>query len=361
LRITFVTPFISHKGGIRVVATYARKLTERGHEVFVVSTPQRRPTLLPRLKRRLRGAAPFPSRAQARTRLLDFLGARQIEVDRVRPITDDDLPDADVVVATWWETAEWVAGLSPRKGRKYYLIQDYEMFRPDTAHRVAATYRAPLRKIAVSGWIRDTIAREHGVRDIALLLNAVDTGHFNAPMRSKSGFLRAGFLYTPVTRKNVALAIAALSRARKALPGLEAVAFGSALPVPTLPLPDWIMFYETPCQDEIPQIYAACDLWLFTSKHEGFGLPLLEAMACRTPVLATRAGAAPDLVDGRNGLLLESDPDVFAETMAHFARMPDAQWQTWSEAAWATAQAQSWDSQTDALERLLRAPAEGAA
>ena len=87
------------------------------------------------------------------------------------------------------------------------------------------------------------------------------------------------------------------------------------------PLPRGAQYRQRPPQAQIAAIYAACDLWLFTSRNEGFGLPLLEAMACRTPVLATRAGAAPDLIDGCNGVLLDSDPAAFAAEIARFHGM----------------------------------------
>jgi glycosyltransferase involved in cell wall biosynthesis len=49
-------------------------------------------------------------------------------------------------------------------------------------------------------------------------------------------------------------------------------------------------------------VYADCDVWLFASFSEGFGLPIIEAMACRCPVVATRAGCAPDVIkEGVNG------------------------------------------------------------
>ncbi|MEM9524001.1 MAG: glycosyltransferase family 4 protein [Pseudomonadota bacterium] len=361
MRITFVTPFFSHKGGIRVVASYARHLAARGHQVTVVSTPQARPGPVGQMKARLLGRKLPPPPEIARSRLLDDTPVRRIEIEARRPVTDSDVPDGDVVIATWWETAEWVAALSPSKGRKAYLIQDYEMFRPEDRARVAATYATPLQKIAVSGWIADQIATHHGIDDVSVLANAVDTGHFTAPKRAKTEPLTVGFLYTPVPRKNIALASAALELARTAIPGLKAEIFGARSPDQDCPVPDWARFHLSPPEAAIPGIYAACDLWLFTSHHEGFGLPLLEAMACRTPVLATAAGAAPDLIDGRNGRILAPEAEAFAAAMADFAAMPDRDWQTWSEAALQTGQRLGWETQTDALETLLSAASHNAA
>ena len=55
---------------------------------------------------------------------------------------------------------------------------------------------------------------------------------------------------------------------------------------------------------ELPGIYANADLFLMPSHYEGFGLPVLEAMACGTPVIASNQGSLPDVVGGA-GLLVE--------------------------------------------------------
>lgn len=349
MKITFILPFASLAGGTRVVADYAAELTARGHLVTVVSQPHQRKKagLLARW-----GWGGKPGRTP--TPLLSFLGSRHVILDRPRPVTDADLPDADAVIATWWETAEWVAGLSPSKGRKFQLLQDYEIFPYLPVERVAASLRLPLRKLAVSGYIRDMVHRNHGIDDIAVLPNSVDLTLFNAAPRRKNSPLRVGFLYNPSPRKNLGLALNALGAARADLPKLEVLSFGGP-PSPNHPIPEWVRYHQTPLQTELAQLYAACDVWLFTSDHEGFGLPILEAMACHTPVLATRAGAAPDLIDGRNGLLLDNDPQTFAAAIARFYAMPDADWQKFSAAAGQTARDHQIGPATDRLISCLAA------
>lgn len=53
-----------------------------------------------------------------------------------------------------------------------------------------------------------------------------------------------------------------------------------------------------------PALYATASLFVFPSLYEGFGLPPLEAMACGTPVLSSRAASLPELV-GDGGLLFD--------------------------------------------------------
>ncbi|MDE4976099.1 glycosyltransferase, partial [Francisella tularensis subsp. holarctica] len=59
--------------------------------------------------------------------------------------------------------------------------------------------------------------------------------------------------------------------------------------------------------NEIPSWYRALDIFVCASHKEGFGLPDLEAMASKCAVIATNAGAWPDIiVDDENGYLVEA-------------------------------------------------------
>lgn len=352
MKITFVLPYASLAGGIRVVATYAKKLTERGHEITVVSQPRKKKSPFRQLVRSLRGKNPS-NRVRALTPLLNFLGDQHIVLNYPRPVTAQDVPDADIIIATWWETAEWVAELPLSKGRKFHLLQDYEMFDYLPLDRVAATFKLPLQKIAVSSYIRSMVVGNHGIDNIEVIPNAVDGNHFNASPRHKNSSLTVGFLHSTSPRKQTSLAIEIITLTKKKIPSIKAIVFGAEPIENPLSLPDYVDFQHQPTEEDIPKIYASCDLWLFTSAHEGFGLPLLEAMACRTPVLATRAGAAPDLVNGKNGVLLRSDATAFVDQILRFDAMSNLEWQKHSDAAYLTGHSYSWDDATDHLLTLL--------
>lgn len=64
--------------------------------------------------------------------------------------------------------------------------------------------------------------------------------------------------------------------------------------------------------------YSACDVVMLCSYGEGFGLPLIEAQACGTPVIATRASAMTELVG--SGWLVSSDPIWNAYLHAYWRR-----------------------------------------
>ena len=60
-------------------------------------------------------------------------------------------------------------------------------------------------------------------------------------------------------------------------------------------------------ESQLPALYGGAEALLLPSRHEGFGLPALEAMATGTPVLAANAGSLPEVTGGAAELL---DPDA---------------------------------------------------
>jgi glycosyltransferase involved in cell wall biosynthesis len=61
---------------------------------------------------------------------------------------------------------------------------------------------------------------------------------------------------------------------------------------------DRIQFSGFVSDDDLLQLYNACDLFVFPSFYEGFGLPALEAMACGRAVACSHTSALPEVVDG---------------------------------------------------------------
>lgn len=72
--------------------------------------------------------------------------------------------------------------------------------------------------------------------------------------------------------------------------------------------------------EELATLYRGALAFMFPSLYEGFGLPPLEAMACGTPVLASKAAAIPEVL-GDAGLLV--DPCSVEEIAAHIRVMAE--------------------------------------
>jgi glycosyltransferase involved in cell wall biosynthesis len=71
-----------------------------------------------------------------------------------------------------------------------------------------------------------------------------------------------------------------------------------------LGLEDRVIFTGYVPDEDLPAIYSAADLFVFPSLYEGFGLPVLEAMACGTPVVCSNTSCLPE-VAGDAALLVD--------------------------------------------------------
>jgi glycosyltransferase involved in cell wall biosynthesis len=356
LTITFVCPPDNPSGGMRVIAIYAAQLARRGHKVMAALPRPATPSFRSRIRRFARRSSdPLAS-------TLSFFKDVPFVVhwlDHAGPITDRDLPNADVVIATWWETAEWVWKLSASKGAKLHFMQDYEVWGPpENTVRVDAVGALPIPKIVIARWVWELIEQRWGQTPIALVPNSVETNKFFASPRGKQPFPTVGLTYSSLPNKGSDISLAAIELAQRDLPQLRVIAFGATPPTAETKLPNNTEFHVQVPDEMLRDLYASCDAWLFGTRKEGFGLPILEAMACRTPVIGTPAGAARELIGQGGGILVANeDTTAMAQAIVRLATMTDVQWREVSNAAYRTATNYSWDDATGRFEEAVRSVA----
>jgi glycosyltransferase involved in cell wall biosynthesis len=189
---------------------------------------------------------------------------------------------------------------------------------------------------------------------VSCVQNSVDLDAFSRPRRSKQEIPTVGFIYSEPRFKGTDLVLRAIDNARLTIPNLRVLGFGTSSPTHSMPLPKGCDYVKCPPQAEIPNIYAACDAWLVLSRFEGFGLPLLEAMACRTPVIASPAGAAREVLAGGGGILVPTEDYLHAaDAIVHFANLRDDEWKIISEAAFSTVIQYTWNDAAVLFEAAL--------
>lgn len=363
MRITFLAPNDLLTGGNRVMVNYASLLQARGHEVTVVSNPDA-PTTLREHLRALRHGSWRALQREKRVRRepghIALSGLPHHVLERYRPIGAPDVPDADVIVATWWETAAWMHALPAAKGRKVHLIQGYEIWwgGEEAKARVHATLRQHNLKIAISAGLKREIEGALGNLGIHVINNAVDGELFDALPRVRGEPPTVGFVYANDLIKGPDRCVKVIDRLRRKIPTLRVLAFGAQQPSADLPLPPGTEFHFRPAQEKIPELYARCDAWLFATRVDSFGLPILEAMACRTPVVGVPVGAAPDLLAEGAGLIVaapdeESLCSALADRLHALLSGPTKSWEAMSELAYSRAHAYSWQDAVGRFETLI--------
>ena len=356
LRICWVLPGTGLSGGVKSTRLLAEAMVARGHDVTIAyptgGPPWPSPLRVHSFARRAvqalrtRGGEKGPHHLESSTaRLIPVAG---------RDVMPDDVPDANVVIGTWWETFETLQHWPASKGHKAHFVRHHEIFGGDP-ERVKATYRLPIPKFVIAKWLQRLMVEEYGQRDAILIPNGVDWSQFNSEPRGKSAVPTVGLLYSHVPWKDSGTALQAVRIAQESVPDLRVVAFGNKPLLPTHNLPRNLEFSERPPQDQIPKIYRSADCWLVSSVTEGFGMPGLESAACRCPVITTRCGGPEDYVDdGVSGYLVPvGDPKEMARRIVDVVTLDDARWRRMSEASYAIARNFNWPRSAEILEAAL--------
>jgi glycosyltransferase involved in cell wall biosynthesis len=119
---------------------------------------------------------------------------------------------------------------------------------------------------------------------------------------------------TPEPRKNLTNTIAA---ARKASPNLTLVLIGPKSSLRALLEGDHhnIKFTGIVPEGHLPSLLSGAKISLYPSLYEGFGLPVLESMACGVPVIASTQGALPEIAGEAAILVDPEDVDSIAEAV----------------------------------------------
>jgi glycosyltransferase involved in cell wall biosynthesis len=92
-------------------------------------------------------------------------------------------------------------------------------------------------------------------------------------------------------------------------------AAGELSVIKTLGLEDRVQFIGWVTHTDLPAIYRLADLFAFPSLYEGFGIPLVEAMACGCPIVTANTCSPPEVTDGAAHLVDPTDVSAIADGM----------------------------------------------
>ena len=364
MRITFILPVFSRlpSGGFRVVYEYANRLVGRGHQVTVVHERWyegwRRPAkhLYEIARDRWHSRRPGGLNDWLRWMAVDD-AVRLTMVERLEP---HRLPEADVVIATYWTTARLLPHLSARQGRPLHLVQGYEKWGVEDPAQVDAVLRSDVPKVVVSEYLGGVLAGLGVPREkVAVVPNGLDHSVYRPPVHDGARGTSVSVLVGTGEQKGSAVAVAALERVREQHPELRVNAFGAEKRPSSLP--DWVRYSRARNgPEQASRNYRASAIHLCSSVEEGWGFPVAEAMACGTAVVTTRNGGVEDFCKHeRNSLLVDvGDVDGMTEALLRLVRDPELR-DRLARSGLATSASMSWDRSADAFLDAVKSVASG--
>jgi len=293
MKITFLVPHIKISGGTKILLTYANLLAKRRHDVLVIASSKNK------FRRFI-------------ANVLQIGGPKWIKnfkprVIRVKDIKENNIPDADIIVVSSWRHALLINNFSENKGKKFYLIQHDERLYHGPKEEVAKSYQVSLNKIVVSTWLQEMIEDEFGARP-NLLLNPIDKNLFYPiKVERKNDSIRILMLHHDYKWKGVKEGIEIFKRVKKKYSNLKLIMFGARKKEISLSCDE---YYYKPAQEKLAQLYSGCDIFLCPSWDEGFGLPSVEAMACKCALVTYDNGGSRDYAFDRKTALVAKRRDI---------------------------------------------------
>ncbi|WP_391527836.1 glycosyltransferase family 4 protein [Pirellulimonas nuda] len=212
----------------------------------------------------------------------------------------------------------------------------------------------PGAKFVIARWLQRLMAEEYGDPASVLIPNGVDRSQFSAPPRDRQRVPTVGFMYGQGW-KGGETAVEALRFVQQRFKDLRVVAMTPSHQIKHLrSLVNCVIHYR-PAQNLIPTLYRQADCWLLPSTTEGFGMPGLEAAACRCPIVSTRCGGPEDyVIDGVTGHLVPvGDPKAMCDALCRILSLDNAAWRQMSEASYDRSRQFDWDHSAQLLEEAL--------
>ena len=318
MKVTFLMPGYTWfpSGGYRVIYEYANQLVARGHHVSVVH-PRRlkflpRPNLpfRERLRRAKLGLVSLFSKPSIDWHPID----KRVQLLFVSTSGYCDLPDADALFATAWQTVPSVLRSSRAKGEKFYLIQGYETWM-GPKNLVDDTWRAPINKIVISRWLVD-LGNSLGAGNLTHIPIAIDHNRYRVLRPIQERPRRVVMAISWVGIKGSKDGLKAIEIAKRNFPDLEVALFGNGRRPPWVP--EWMGYSRNPKQQRIIEdLYNGSSVILSPSLTEGFPLPLAEGAACGCAIVATDIKGHREYVQHNlTGLLSPpQDPEALAQNL----------------------------------------------
>jgi len=227
-KINIILPALPKKpvGGFKVLFEYANKMVDDSNDVRIYYPKRLRPE---RIRKELfykylfivSKSIKFNHRYAAKWFDLN----KKIKEEFIYTLEEKYIRDSDVTIATSWETAEWIGNYTQNKGKKLYIIQDFETW-SGSEQRIKVTWKLPLKKMFIAKWL-EKMVNDIG-EECTIIRNGLDFDSYgidvNIENRNPSKII---MLYHKLEWKGSKIGIEALKIVKKTIPNLEVLLFST--------------------------------------------------------------------------------------------------------------------------------------
>jgi len=263
-----------------------------------------------------------------------------VRLERMIAAYSSSLPhDADVYHAQDCVGGTALAGMKSRGAiaapvfRTVHHVDDFAEPRLYEFEKRAVA--AAEHRFVVSEYWRKALAQDYGLGS-TVTYNGVDMADMAHPPPRSSSSPTVLFVGGLEARKGLEFLVLAMAGVAHEIPGARLTVVAKTgfkgtddrrwfeVLAERAGVSEMIEFHESVSQEQLMQMYSDCDVCALPSRMEGWGLSLMEAMACRKPVVATDVGGVPELVsDGVEGFLVPpGDPKIMADALVRLLKDP---------------------------------------
>lgn len=330
MRILQISSSRTYGGGERHFVDLCRGLSARGHEVFAALRPtnvwQNRLDFLPR-KNIFHVSIRNSFGILSATRIAGFVREKEIDLIHAH-VARDYIPSS--IACT-------LAG-----GRTKFVLTRHVLFPLKPFNRFALKNLA--KAIAVSPGVETALLNIFPRRKVALIANGIDAKALNAHERAEAsvGFrslhgipqeaMLLGTVGELIPLKGHRDLVLAANEVAKRFPDTRFVIVGRdnsvdkkfrrelRRMVKVFGLEERFLWLDW--VDDTAELFAALDIFVSASHSESFGMAMLEAMACGTPVVPTDTDGARELIENSEDRVPINDPVKLAERISYLLVNP---------------------------------------
>lgn len=273
-----------------------------------------------------------------------------VKIIRIENLAAENVPDTDVTIATANETADWLAAYPQSKGKKFYFIQDYEIWTRNK-ELVDSTWRMPLKKIVIAQRLKKLAETRFHEQVCGVVPNGIDTEQFFNENKKINTAKKILMMYHVLEKKGFFDGLKAFLIAKDKHSEISLTLFGAYRPGPEIAGYD---FYYRPTPEELRKLYCQSDIFIWPSREEGFGLPPMEAMACKCAVISTDTGAIRDYaIDEQTVIIVPPNkPDQIGEKIIELIEN-EKKLSRLSLAGYEKIRGFTWERSTAMLEKII--------